>query len=105
MQTDLKEIEAAGLQIIGISYDSVDILSSFSTKNKISFPLLSDTGSKIITAYGLLNTEAKSTQAGIPYPGTMVIDQQGVVRAKLFLEGFKDRHATAALVKAARDIR
>ena len=53
----------------------------------------------------MLNKEAKGTQTGIPYPGTMVVDQQGVIRAKLFLDGIKDRHATDALVKAVKEIK
>ena len=44
-------------------------------------------------------------QAGIPYPGTVVVDQQGTIRAKLFLDGYKDRHATEALVKAVKEIK
>jgi peroxiredoxin len=92
------------VQLVGISYDSVDILATFSKTNNITYPLLSDAGSKTIIAYDLLNKEAKGKQAGIPYPGTMVVDQQGVIRAKLFLEGFKDRHATEALVKAVKEI-
>ena len=52
LQTDLKDIEAAGLTIVGISYDSVDVLAKFTEKRKITYPLLSDSGSKTITAYG-----------------------------------------------------
>lgn len=103
MQADLREIEAAGVQVVGISYDSVEVLAKFAGQRKITFPLLSDPDSKTITAYGLLNRDAKGKTAGIPYPGTMVVDRGGVIRAKLFLEGYRDRHATKALIKAARD--
>jgi peroxiredoxin len=105
LQTDLKEIEAAGVQLVGISYDSVEILAKFGKASKITYPLLSDAGSKTIVDYNLLNKEAKGTQAGIPYPGTMVVDQQGVIRVKLFLESYKDRHATEALIKAVKEIK
>jgi peroxiredoxin len=93
------------LQIVGISYDSVEILSDFSRKQKIAFPLLSDAGSKTIIAYDLLNKQASGKTAGIPYPGTMLVDPKGVIRAKLFLDGYKERHATDALVKAANGIK
>jgi peroxiredoxin len=83
----------------------VDVLKTFTEKRKISYPLLSDAGSKTITAYGLLNKEAKGATAGIPYPGTMIVDQEGIIRAKLFLEGYKDRHATEVLIKAAKEIK
>jgi peroxiredoxin len=67
--------------------------------------LLSDAGSKTIAAYGLLNKEAKGRAEGIPYPGTLVIDQKGVIRAKLFLDGYRERHTTEALIKAAKGIK
>ena len=104
MQADLRKFEDAGLQIVGISYDSVEVLAKFAAKSKITFPLLSDPDSKTIAAYSLLNKEAKGKAEGIPYPGTMVVDRAGMIRAKLFLEGYRDRHATDALVKAAKGI-
>ena len=64
LQSDLKDIEAAGLSLVGISYDSVEVLAKFAEKRKITFPLLSDASSKTITAYGLLNKEAKGKEAG-----------------------------------------
>ena len=70
----------------------------------ITFPLLSDPDSKTIRAYGLLNKEAKGRAEGIPYPGTMLISADGVIRAKLFVDGYKDRHSTDELIKAARAI-
>jgi peroxiredoxin len=82
------------------------VLAKFSDKHNISFPLLSDPGSKTINAYGLLNKEAVGGRAeGIPYPGTMLIDKDGVIRAKLFLEGFKERASTDDLIKAAQSIK
>ena len=92
--------------MLAISYDSVEVLAKFAEKRKITFPLLSDAGSKTIKAYGLLNKEAKGAKIeGIPYPGTMVLDQKGVIRAKLFLDGYKERHATEELIKAAEAIK
>jgi peroxiredoxin len=81
------------------------VLARFSEKQKIAFPLLSDAGSKTIVAYGLLNKEAKGRSEGIPYPGTMVIDKDGVIQAKLFLDGYRERHATEALLKAGKEIK
>ena len=83
----------------------MDVLKNFTEKRKITYPLLSDAGSKTITAYGLLNKEAKGKTEGIPYPGTVIVDQEGVIRAKLFLDGYKDRHATEALIKATKEIK
>jgi peroxiredoxin len=83
----------------------VDVLKTFAEKQKITFPLLSDPDHKTIDAYGLLNKEAKGKQEGIPYPGTMIVDKGGVIRAKLFFDGPYKRHATADIVKAAGEIK
>ena len=83
----------------------MEVLAKFADLRKISFPLLSDSDSKTIRAYGLLNKEAKGKIEGIPYPGTMLIDKDGVIRAKLFLEGYKDRPSTDELIKAAQAIK
>ena len=105
LQKDLKEIEATGGQIVGISYDSVETLKRFADKGSITFPLLSDAGSKTIDAYGIRNEAVPARVKGIPYPGTFVLDQKGVIRAKLFLEGYRGRHTVEALVKAFEEIR
>jgi peroxiredoxin len=88
--------------VVGISYDSVEVLAKFADKKMITFPLLSDVDSSVIKAYGLLNQEAKGKQAGIPYPGTFLIDSQGMIRAKLFHEGYSKRHSADDLIKAAK---
>ncbi len=105
MQRDLNTIQNAGVQLVGISYDDTKVLKTASDRMKITFPLLSDPESNTIAAYNILNESAKGKAAGIPYPGTFIIDQEGVIRAKLFLEGYRDRHSTEALVKAARAVK
>ena len=54
--------------------------------------MLSDPESKTIDAYHIRNEAAKGKAVGVPNPGTFILDQEGVIRAKLFLEGFRDRH-------------
>lgn len=40
---------------------------------------------------------------GIPNPGTYLVDDDGTVVAKLFLEKYQDRHTTEALIEAAKE--
>lgn len=94
----MAEIKATGTQVVGVSYDSVDVLKGFAEANGIEFPLLSDEGSVTIWAYGVHNRE------GLPHPGTYLIDQDGIVRAALFLDGYRDRHANDELIEAAMKI-
>ncbi|CAN5557990.1 hypothetical protein BH09PLA1_BH09PLA1_17190 [soil metagenome] len=105
MQKDLKQIQDAGITVIAISYDSVEVLAKFAGKRQITFPLLSDAGSKTIRAYGILNPDGKGMAEGIPYPGTFLIDKQGVIRAKIFVDGYRERHSTDELIKAAESIK
>lgn len=105
MQADLKKIEDTGTVVVAISYDPADALARFAEKKSITFPLLSDPESKTIGAYGILNKEAKGNMAGIPYPGTFVIDKQGVIRGKLFHDGYRERHSTEELLKAIAAIK
>ena len=105
LQKDLKSIDDAGIQIVGISYDSPAVLKKFSDRSKITFPLLSDPESKTIDAYHIRNEAAKGKAVGVPNPGTFILDPDGVIRAKLFLEGYRDRHSTEELIKAAKTVK
>jgi peroxiredoxin len=105
LQRDLKLIEDAGVQVVGISYDSPAVLKTFSDRAKITFPLLSDPESKTIDAYHIRNEAARGKAEGVPHPGTFIIDQGSVIRAKLFLEGHRVRHSTEELVKAAKAVK
>jgi peroxiredoxin Q/BCP len=97
LQRDLSEFQAADIQVIGISYDSVEVLSHFSTQNAIQYPLLSDPDSETIAAYGVLGPEGK----GVSRPEAFLLDSKGVIRAKLSLEWLAGSHLTDALLEAA----
>lgn len=103
LQSDLSEIQATGGQLVAVSYDSPEILKQFAAKKSIAYRLLSDTGSKTIDAYGIRNKEATGRTSGIPYPGTYIIGTDGVIRSKLFLEGYKERASTEAIVQALKN--
>ena len=105
MQRNLKSIEEAGVQVVGISYDEPAALKRFADQMKIAFPLLSDPGSETIDAYHIRNEAAKGRAEGVPNPGTFILDREGMIRAKLFLEGYRQRHTTEALIEAAKSIK
>ena len=105
LQSHLKEIETANIKLVGISYDSPEVLKRAAAKHKISFPLLSDRDSKTIDAYQVRNQESSGRFDGIPHPTTFLIDGKGVIRAKLYHDGYKERHTSADLIQAAKQIR
>jgi peroxiredoxin len=102
LQSSLKDIEATGGQVVAISYDATNVLQRFAAKNAIAYPLLSDAGSKTIDAYGIRNREAPERWNGIPHPGTFVVGRNGIISAKLFLDGYRERHDVAALIEALK---
>lgn len=103
MQKDLKSLKKSGVQIVAVSYDDVETLAKFGKLQKVAYPLLSDKGSKTLDAYGIRNKEAKGSRIdGVPYPGTFIIGQDGVIREKLFYEGYKARHQAKDIVKAVK---
>lgn len=105
LQRNLWEIEATGGHLVGISYDSVEILKRFSDRRTITFPLLSDAGSKTIDAYHIRRKDAPEPWDGVAYHGTFILDQKGVIRAKLFQVSYRERPAVDALVLALKNAR
>ena len=111
MQKDLAKLETSGVKVVGVSYDSVEVLKGFADKQKVTFPLLSDPDSKTIAAYALKNKETAGKKLGkididgVPYPGTLLVDKEGVIRAKLFVDGYKERHSVDELVKAVEGLK
>jgi len=103
LQKDIKELEAANIQVVGISYDSVDVLATFTKKHKITFPLLADPDSKVIDAYGVRNERARDRQAGIPNPITIIVDGKLKVRGHLPGSVFR-RHSTKQLIEMVKSL-
>jgi hypothetical protein len=98
LQRTLEDIRAQGLGLAAISYDSVETLRAFSDKHGITFPLLSDAGSKVIEAWGLRNREATGRSAGIPHPGTFVIDRSGRIVSRAFEDAYQERDTAASIL-------
>lgn len=90
----LSQLQACGVNAASITYDSRDILERFGSAHNIEFPLLSDAGSQVIRAFGILNTNIPPDHKmlyGIPWPGDFLIDPNGVVRDKIFLPSYEHR--------------
>jgi DsbC/DsbD-like thiol-disulfide interchange protein len=81
-----------------VSYDSVATLKAFADKQGITFPLLSDEGSKTIAAWGLLNQSATGRAAGVPHPGTFIVDRRGVIRSRFFEREYQERSTATSML-------
>ena len=121
LQDRVEELREQGLGVAAISYDSEEVLADFSRRRGITFPLLSDDDSKVITEFGILNTVAYEAQGpngddpevvadvaryvsvfgaspnivGTPFPGTFMVDRRGRVTSRFFEEFYRERNTTA----------
>jgi len=127
LQGRLQNIQAQGLGLVAISYDSPEILAAFSRQRGITFPLLSDANSTTIKAFGILNPavewglgpdkddpavvaqiqklvsgsgRASENQRGMAIPGTFVVDRRGRVTSRHFEELYFDRTTSEGLLLA-----
>ena len=87
------EIEKRGYQVAALSYDSPDILAAFTAKRHIAFTFLSDPKSEVIDRYSLRDPQYPpgSRAYGVPRPIIFVLNPQGVIKAKLYEESYKNR--------------
>jgi hypothetical protein len=98
------KFEAAGIKLYALSYDDQETLAEFAEKQGVQYTLLSDTDSRVIKQYGLLNEQLSKKDAflyGIPYPGVYVCDENGTVVSKFFHDSYKKRESPEMLIDAA----
>jgi len=100
LQGRLAELRAQGLGLAVITYDSPAIMADFARRRSITFPLLSDAGSATIRAYGILNTTvaAGTSNYGIPFPGTIIVDRRGRVTSRYFEEAYQERNSVSTIL-------
>ena len=90
-----------------MSYDSVSELAAFCDQHGIEYDLLADDDSAVITQFGILNTliEPEGPLAdrfyGLPFPGTYVVDADGVVTEKFFNEHYATRTSAGTILDSA----
>lgn len=103
MAKSQEALEAHGIKLAAISYDSVGVITDFAEKKGITYPLLSDSGSKMIRAFGILNERDFKPGRfgyGVPYPIVFLIDETGVIRGKFAERRYQDRPPVSELLKA-----
>jgi peroxiredoxin len=101
LQGRLAALKGQGLGVAGVSYDPVPVLADFSQRRGITFPLLSDPGSITIKKYGILNTTVPETNRqtyGIPFPGTFLLNVDGVVTSRFFEPAYQERSTVNSIM-------
>ena len=125
LQGRVKELQAQGLALATISYDSREVLAAFAKQHGITYTMLSDQGSATIKRYGILNTvvaealgpnkddpavkadaqkyisfgNANPNMVGIAFPGTFMLDRQGRVTSRFFEDFYIERNTVSSVLK------
>ena len=88
----------ADAEVIGISGDSIDSHTDFSTKYKLPFILLSDEDNSVRRNYGV-----KATFGLIPGRVTYIIDKKGIIR-HIFISQFNPKKHVDEALKIIEEI-
>jgi hypothetical protein len=97
----VERFRAQGLGVAAISYDRPEVLRHFSERmGGFHFPLLSDADSRIIRAFGIFNQNIPQGHEwyGIPFPGTFIVDEKGIVRSKYFEQMHRQRYTAESIL-------
>ena len=91
------ELRAAGVEVLGVSADSLKSHRRFVEKYSLNFPLLSDEEKTVSTAYGAWGEKTVwgKTTTGMKRM-TFLIDEEGVIR-KVWPKVRPDGHAEEVL--------
>ena len=125
LQSRVEELQAQGIELATISYDSREVLAAFAKQHGITYPMLSDQGSATIRRYGILNTvvadalgpnkddpavkadvqkyisivNPSAMMQGIAFPGTFMLDRQGRVTSRFFEDFYIERNTVSSVLK------
>jgi peroxiredoxin Q/BCP len=97
---NLRDLNDAGLDVVGISPDKPVKLAKFRDEQKLTFPLLSDPDRKVLTAWGAYGEKTMygKTVAGV-IRSTFVVDEKGRIAAAQY-----NIRATGHVAKLRRDL-
>ena len=123
LQSQVETLRTQGVGLAAISYDPPETLARFAERYEVTFPLLSDVGSDVITRYGVRNTVAEVETLdgvdpiveeqfrqyvsvtspsprfnGMAFPGTFVLDPEGRVTARHFEDFYRERSTVASIL-------
>ena len=106
LQDNLATLRSRNIEPYAISYDTPETLFAFADKQKITYPLVSDPDSRIIRNFGILNTFVPEDHRwfGIPFPGTYMVDEQGVVFDKSFYANHITRDSVSNMIQEKFEI-
>ena len=91
LQRATARFKEKGIGLVGVSYDSQEILKFFTERHSITYPLIADPQSEIIGRFGVLNPTATGFTKGMSYPGFVYVSAEGHVEETFFEEDYHTR--------------
>ncbi len=91
LQRATARFKERGIGLVGVSYDSQEILKFFTERHSITYPLIADPQSEIIERFGVLNPTATGFTKGMSYPGFVYVSADGRVQETFFEEDYHTR--------------
>jgi peroxiredoxin len=106
LQSQLSAFHAAGIGVVGLTYDAPELQQAFAEKNGIRFPFLSDINAASVKALGILNEdyEPGDDNYGIPHPGIFIIDTEMNIVGKIFVSEYSKRVTAESVLATAKGL-
>ena len=105
LQNMKSEFDAKGISIVMMTYDEPEIQQAFINRHSIEYPILSDVNAESFANLEVLREEygPDDMNYGLPYPGMFVVDTDGIIKGKLFIEAYSYRVDTNAVLDFATE--
>jgi hypothetical protein len=98
----MESFRKRGISVASVIPEPVATIKEFAARHRIPYPILSDADAAIIRRFGLVDRTFNATGdlvgKDIPYAGTFLADEQGVIRDKFFEEATENRRTTASIL-------
>ncbi len=89
-QADLKKLKDKGVEVVGVSADSVENHKIFKKLEKLEFTLLADTDGSVAKAFGVPHTAGKGTAKTTVDGKEVILNRDGTTKRWTFVIG-KDK--------------
>lgn len=93
IQRRTPQFEQRGLAVVTVSVDTVELVKKFADAQHITYTMLADPTGKINEQLGIRDADYPvGTKAfGVPRPGIFVLDRNGMIIGKYFVQGYRER--------------
>ena len=101
LQDYVDAFAAAGVRVLAVSPEPVEVIERFTERHGIGFPVLSDADSAVIREYGILNTGVEEDHRlyGMPFPGAYLTDAEGRITQKHFNPNYRVRESAGTIIR------